>query len=91
MGQYAGDGDSQASARAGSVAGDNYAERSLATKMARSTDEVLEFLNQLAAKSKPQAEKEIAELKAFVKDEHGVDDLQAWDIGYYRKAAPEAL
>ena len=62
---------------------DNYAERSLATKMARSTDEVLEFLNQLAAKSKPQAEKEIAELKAFVKDEHGVDDLQAWDIGYY--------
>ena len=62
---------------------DNYAERSLATKMARSVDEVMEFLNQLAAKSKPQAEKEFAELKAFVKDEHGVDDLQAWDIGYY--------
>src|SRR5690606_13794176 len=52
-------------------------------KMARTTDEVLDFLNQLAAKSKPQAEKEMAELKAFVKDEHGVDDLQAWDIGYY--------
>src|SRR5690554_1758049 len=48
---------------------DNYAERSLATKMARTTDEVLDFLNQLAAKSKPQAEKEFAELKAFVKDE----------------------
>ena len=62
---------------------DNYAERSLATKMARSVDEVMEFLNQLAAKSKPQAEKEFAELKAFVKDEHGVDDLQAWDIGFY--------
>src|SRR5690554_7812030 len=51
--------------------------------MARTTDEVLDILNQLAAKSKPQAEKEFAELKAFVKDEHGVDDLQAWDIGYY--------
>lgn len=61
----------------------NYAERSLATKMARSTDEVLEFLNQLAAKSKPVAEQEFAELKAFAKDEYGVDDLQAWDIGYY--------
>ena len=62
---------------------DNYAERSLATKMARSTDEVLDFLNQLAEKSRPQAEKEFAELQAFARDEHGVDDLQAWDIGYY--------
>jgi len=61
----------------------NYAERSLATKMARSVDEVLEFLNQLAAKSKPIAEREFAELTAFAKDTHGVDDLQAWDVGYY--------
>ncbi|KPP96805.1 oligopeptidase A [Marinobacter sp. HL-58] len=61
----------------------NYAERSLATKMARSVDEVLDFLNQLAAKSKPIAEREFAELKAFAKDTHGVEDLQAWDIGYY--------
>ncbi|MGB1952376.1 MAG: M3 family metallopeptidase, partial [Marinobacter sp.] len=62
---------------------DNYAERSLATKMARSTDEVLDFLNQLATKAKPQAEKEFAELQAFAKDEFGVNDLQAWDVGYY--------
>ncbi len=61
----------------------NYAERSLATKMARSVDEVLDFLNQLAAKSKLIAEREFAELKAFANDTHGVDDLQAWDIGYY--------
>uniref|UniRef100_UPI00356ACCFF M3 family metallopeptidase n=1 Tax=Marinobacter sediminum TaxID=256323 RepID=UPI00356ACCFF len=61
----------------------NYAERSLATKMARNTDEVLDFLNQLAAKSKPVAEQEFAELKAFARDEYGVDDLQAWDVGYY--------
>ncbi|MBL3556262.1 MULTISPECIES: oligopeptidase A [Marinobacter] len=61
----------------------NYAERSLATKMARSVDEVLDFLNQLAGKSKPMAEREFAELKAFAKDTHGVDDLQAWDVGYY--------
>jgi len=61
----------------------NYAEYSLATKMARSEDEVLGFLNQLAEKSKPQADREFAELKAFAKDEYGVDDLQAWDIGFY--------
>ncbi|MGM0774133.1 MAG: oligopeptidase A, partial [Pseudomonadota bacterium] len=61
----------------------NYAERSLATKMARSVDEVLDFLNQLAAKSKPMAEQEFADLKAFAKDTYGVEDLQAWDIGYF--------
>lgn len=61
----------------------NYAERSLAKKMARDTDEVLGFLNELAAKSKPVAEKDYAELKAFAKDEHGLDDLKAWDVGYY--------
>ncbi|MGO1232289.1 MAG: oligopeptidase A [Marinobacter sp.] len=61
----------------------NYAEYSLATKMARSEDEVLGFLNQLAEKSKPQADREFAELKAFAKDEYGVDDLQAWDIVFY--------
>ena len=62
---------------------DNYAEYSLATKMADSTDKVVEFLEDLARKSKPQAEKELAELKAFAKAEQGPEDLQAWDIGYY--------
>ncbi|MDX1755965.1 MAG: oligopeptidase A [Marinobacter sp.] len=61
----------------------NYAERSLATKMARSVDEVMAFLNELAAKSKPVAEQEVAELEAFVREHYGVDELEAWDIGYY--------
>ncbi|MDI9243757.1 oligopeptidase A [Marinobacter sp. CHS3-4] len=61
----------------------NFAERSLAKKMARSVDEVLEFLNQLAEKSKPIAEREFAELKAFASDTHGLEEMQAWDIGYY--------
>ncbi|WP_066013530.1 oligopeptidase A [Endozoicomonas atrinae] len=62
---------------------DNYAEYSLATKMAESPDKVIEFLEDLAAKSKPQAEKELAELKAFAKEEFGVKELEAWDVGYY--------
>ncbi len=61
----------------------NYAEYSLATKMAGSTDEVVGFLEDLATRSKPQAEKELAELKAFAKDEFGLDSLEAWDVGYY--------
>ena len=62
---------------------DNYAEYSLATKMAESPNKVIEFLEDLAAKSKPQAEKELAELKAFAKEEFGVEKLEAWDVGYY--------
>lgn len=61
----------------------NFAERSLAKKMARSVDEVLDFLNQLAQKSKPIAQREFGELKAFARETHGVEDLQAWDIGYF--------
>ncbi|MBF6057754.1 M3 family metallopeptidase [Thiomicrorhabdus heinhorstiae] len=61
---------------------DNYAELSLATKMAESTEQVLGFLRDLAKKSKPQAQQELAELQAFAKQELGLDDLQPWDISY---------
>ncbi len=60
----------------------NYAERSLATKMAESPAQVLEFLNQLASKSKPYAERDLAELRAFAAAQ-GCADLQAWDTTYY--------
>jgi oligopeptidase A len=67
----------------------NYAERSLAKKMARNVDEVLDFLNQLAAKSRPIAAREFAELQAFAQKEYGMEDLQAWDIGYYSEKLRE--
>ena len=60
----------------------NYAERSLATKMAPSTDEVMHFLHDLARRSHPQAERELAELRAFAAT-LGHDDLQPWDVPYY--------
>ncbi len=62
---------------------DNYAERSLATKMARSTDEVIGFLTDLAQRSHAQAEQELDELRSFAKEAHAVEQLEAWDIGYY--------
>ncbi|MES9833917.1 MAG: oligopeptidase A [Candidatus Thiodiazotropha sp. DIVDIV] len=62
---------------------DNYAERSLARKMARGTDEVVAFLTDLASRSKPQAEQELNELTQFAVETYGVEKLEAWDIGYY--------
>jgi oligopeptidase A len=59
-----------------------YADYSLATKMAESTEQVLGFLRDLGKKSKPQAERELANLKAFAKAELGIDDLQPWDVTY---------
>jgi oligopeptidase A len=61
----------------------NYAEYSLATKMAKTTDDVVQFLEDLADKSWRQARRDLAELKEFAATEHNLHDLQAWDIGYY--------
>lgn len=60
----------------------HYSELSLASKMAESTEQVLSFLRDLAVRSKPFAEQDLAELKAFAA-EQGLDDLQSWDVGYY--------
>ncbi|NDV91763.1 oligopeptidase A [Alteromonas sp. 345S023] len=62
---------------------EHYAQRSLATKMAESTDQVESFLQDLAAKSKPQAEKELQEVRDYAEQTHRVTDLQAWDLPYY--------
>ncbi len=62
---------------------DNYAEHSLATKMANSTGEVMEFLESLAVKSKHQGEKDIQELIDFARSECSQTSLQAWDLAYY--------
>ena len=62
---------------------ETYADYSLATKMAANPAEVLAFLEDLARRSKPQAERELAELKAFAREEFGMEELFAWDIGFY--------
>lgn len=60
----------------------NYAERSLATKMAQTTEQVLTFLQQLAQASKSYALNDYQELCNFAK-ENGCADFQAWDTTYY--------
>ena len=61
----------------------NYAEYSLAKKMADTPDDVMAFLHDLAARSKAVAQQELAGLEKFADEEHGLQDLQAWDIPYY--------
>ena len=60
----------------------NYAELSLATKMAQSSDQVLSFLRDLAKRSKPFAASDLEQLKAFAAQQ-GCPDLQSWDSGFY--------
>ncbi len=67
----------------------NYAEESLATKMARDVDEVMTFLRDLACRAKPQAEKELQALREFAR-ENGADDLQPWDLGFWSERLREA-
>ena len=61
----------------------NYAERSLATKMAQSTTQVTSFLRDLAKRSKPQAQADLAQVKQFAAQHANMTNLQAWDIGYF--------
>lgn len=59
---------------------DNSAEVSLVDKMAGTPERVLGFLRDLAARAKPVAERELAGLRTFARDELSLDDLQPWDI-----------
>lgn len=61
----------------------NYAELSLATKMAESPQQVLGFLEELATRSYPYAKEDYAELTDFARNKHGLSELAAWDIAYY--------
>jgi len=62
---------------------DNYAELSLATKMANKPEEVMAFLEDLAAKSWRQARNDFIELKEFALEHYNFGDLEPWDISYY--------
>jgi oligopeptidase A len=67
----------------------NFAELSLATKMAESPDDVEKFLLDLAVRAKPRALAELAELKAFAQSLDGLEDFQPWDSSYYAEKLQE--
>ncbi|HEY8606149.1 MAG TPA: M3 family metallopeptidase [Noviherbaspirillum sp.] len=67
---------------AGLLGFDNFAEVSLVAKMAETPQQVIAFLEDLAARARPFAEKDLAELRAFAKQELGLETLEAWDVTY---------
>ena len=67
----------------------NFAELSLATKMAQDTDQVIGFLTELAEKSKPAAEKEFAAICEFAQNEFDVKEINAWDVNFYAEKLKE--
>ena len=61
----------------------NYAELSLAAKMADKPEDVISFLEDLADKSWRQGRNDLAELREFAEQYYGIADLQSWDMSYY--------
>ncbi len=61
---------------------DCYAEVSLATKMATTPKQVLDFLGELAVKAKPYAEHDLQELRQFAADKLKLENLESWDLTY---------
>ncbi|PCI61038.1 MAG: oligopeptidase A [Gammaproteobacteria bacterium] len=61
----------------------NYAEKSLATKMANSMTEVMNFLENLASKSQQQGKRDYQELREFAQQKFKINELQTWDLAYY--------
>ena len=62
---------------------ESFSEYSLATKDARSTDDVTKFLEALGTQALPQAKEELEELKAFAKKLDGIEDFKGFDVAYY--------
>lgn len=60
----------------------NYAEYSLATKMARDHAEVMDFLHDLAAKCRPPGTREVQRLQAFSRETLGLPQLRPWDYAW---------
>ena len=69
----------------------SYADMSLATKMAENPQQVIGFLNDLAKRARPQGEAELAQLRAFAKENYGVDEMNAWDLPYYAEKQKQHL
>lgn len=68
----------------------NFAEVSLVPKMADSPAQVIAFLQDLARRARPFAERDLDELRAFAAAELGLPELQAWDIAYASEKLKEA-
>ena len=68
----------------------NFAEVSLVPKMADTPEQVIAFLRDLAAKARPHAERDVADLRQFSREQLGLADPQPWDWTYVSEKLKEA-
>jgi len=68
----------------------NYAEVSVATKMADSPAKVISFLRDLAQRARPFAEKDLADMRQFATAHLDLQNPQAWDWPYIGEKLKEA-
>ena len=68
----------------------NFAEVSLATKLADTPAQVAGFQRDMAARARPFAERDIAELRDFGKDELGMPTLESWDLAWASEKLKQA-
>ncbi|WP_454784692.1 M3 family metallopeptidase [Legionella sp. WA2024007413] len=69
----------------------NYAELSIATKMAESTNQVREFMNDLVKRIHDQAATEFKQLEQFAKEQFKLNPVKPWDVGYLSEKRRQAL
>ena len=67
----------------------NYGEVSVAAKMAKSPEEVITFLRDLASRAKPYAEKDVADLRAFAASHLKLTEPKTWDYAYISEKLKE--
>jgi oligopeptidase A len=77
--------------RANLLGYETHAHFVLEERMAQHPDQVKTFLNDLLAKAKPAAEKELAQLTAFAKELDGIEELEKWDGPYYSEKLKQKL
>lgn len=68
----------------------NFGEVSVVAKMAKSPEEVVNFLRDLAHRARPYAEKDVADLRAFASEHMSLVDPQPWDYAYIGEKLKEA-
>ena len=70
---------------------ENYAELSVAKKMAGSPEEILSFLRELGGKAKPQAAEEMKRVEIHARTIHGLKKIEPWDQAYYSEKLKQDL
>jgi oligopeptidase A len=59
---------------------DSFAELSMVPKMADNPTQVMAFLRDLGIRARPHGQRDLDELRAFARNEFGLDELQSWDM-----------